>query len=543
MQLAEALQVLKGMGGIPPEQRAHLDVLQGLPAAQQEAVVLSALAALKGKIGIPSAGPQTRAYFSKADLILYGGEPGGGKTALEVLLALNEHIRSLIVRRSFVDLDGVLHTLDKIIGVPNSARGGNRPYFATPDGRVIDFMGMGDDVGGKQGNPHDLICVDEAAQIPIEQIRLLFGWLRTDKPGQRCRMVMCSNPPLDSVGDWLVEYFAPWLDHRHPNPAEDGELRYFLPNEDDDGYRECGPGDTMLLNGMMVRAQSRTFIRAKVSDNPYYNQDDYAKSLASLPKEVRERLMTGNFMASREDPQWQAMPSEWVRAAVARWKAQPPMGVPMCSIGVDVAQGGTDNTVLARRHDGWFAPLIVEEGKKTPGGTDVAALVLKHRFDNAKVIIDVGGGWGGDAHGHLMKQQVDSVAYMGVKVSLKRTADMQLKFTNVRTEAYWRFREALDPDQRGGSPISLPDDRRLISDLTSPFYKIGPNGIEVEPKDQLVKRLKRSTDRGDAVVMAWWSGAKMATDWDNWPAKHGNARHVPRVIMGRQPQTARKGAR
>jgi hypothetical protein len=523
MQLAEVLQAYNG-----------------LPPDQQKTIAADAVAATKGMRGVPSPGPQTEAYMSLADVMLYGGEPGGGKTALEVLLALNEHRRSLIVRRSFVDLDGVLHTLDNVVGQPNVAKGGNRPYYETDDGRVIDFMGMGDDLGGKQGNPHDLICVDEAAQIPEVQIRMLMGWLRTDSPGQRCRVVMGSNPPLDSVGDWLIDYFAPWLDDRHPNPAEPGELRWFLPNESDDGFTECGPDDTMMLNGMLVRAQSRTFIRAHVSDNPYYDQEQYAKSLASLPKEMRERLMTGNFMASREDPQWQCIPSSWVRAAVARWREQPPMGVPMCSIGVDVAQGGTDNTVLARRHDGWFAPLIVEEGKKTPGGTDVAALVMKHRHDNAKVIVDVGGGWGGDAHGHLMKNQVDSVAYMGVKKSLKRTADMQLSLTNVRTEAYWRLREALDPDQRGGSPISLPNDKRLISDLTSPFYKIGPNGIEVEPKDQLVKRLKRSTDRGDAVVMAWWAGAKMATDWDNWPIKHGG--HATRVTTntGRKPLSARR---
>jgi hypothetical protein len=523
MQLAEVLELYRGL---PPDQKA--------------VVAADAVAATKTMRGVPSPGPQTMAYLSEADVMLYGGEPGGGKTALEILLALNEHRRSLVVRRSFVDLDGVLHTLDNIVGTPNAAKGGNRPYYETDDGRVIDFMGVGEDIGGKQGNPHDLICVDEAAQVPEVQIRSLMGWLRTDIPGQRCRVVMGSNPPLDSVGDWLIDYFAPWLDDRHPDPAEPGELRWFLPNENDDGFRECEPGDTMMLHGMVVKAHSRTFIRAHVSDNPYYDQEQYAKSLSSLPKEMRERLMSGNFMASREDPQWQLIPSAWVRAAVARWKETPPLGVPMCSIGVDVAQGGTDNTVLARRHDAWFAPLIVVEGKKTPGGTDVAALVLKHRHDNAKVIVDVGGGWGGDAHGHLMRNQVDSVAYMGVKKSFKRTSDNQLTLTNVRTEAYWRFREALDPDQRGGSPIALPNDKRLISDLTSPFYKIGPNGIEAEPKDQLVKRLKRSTDRGDAVVMAWWSGAKMATDWDSWPAKHGGTARKTIVTTGRKPLSSRR---
>lgn len=521
MQLAEVLQAYAG-----------------LPPAVQAKVAADAIAATKGMRFVPQPGPQTVGYLSKADVTLFGGKPGGGKTALEVGLALNEHRRSLIVRRSFVDLEGVLHTLDNILGKPNSAKGGNRPYYEAPDGRVIDFMGMGEDVGGKQGNPHDLICVDEAAQIPESQVRMLLGWLRTDVPGQRCRVVFGSNPPLDSTGDWLVEWFAPWLDSGHPNPAEPGELRYFLPNQDDDGYHECGPDDTIMMHGTLIRAQSRTFIPSHYTDNAFYDPEQYAKALASLPKEYRERMMSGNFMAAREDPPMQTIPTDWIKAAVARWKPQPPVGIPLCSIGVDVAQGGADSTVLARRHDSWFAPLIVVPGKETPGGTDVAALVMKHRYDGAKVIIDVGGGWGGDAHGHLMKQQVDSAAYMGVKKSLKRTADNQLTFSNVRTEAYWRFREALNPDQRGGSCVAIPDDKRLISDLASPWYKVESNGIEVEPKEKLVKRLGRSTDRGDAVVMAWWSGAKMATDWDNWPAKHGGRAHIPKVNMGRKPLTA-----
>jgi hypothetical protein len=210
----------------------------------------------------------------------------------------------------------------------------------------------------------------------------------------------------------------------------------------------------------------------------------------------------------------------------------------MCSIGVDVAQGGADNTVLARRHDSWFAPLLVVPGEKTPGGTDVAALVMKHRHDGAKVIIDVGGGWGGDAHGHLCKNQVDSLAYMGVKKSLKRTADNQLTFSNVRTEAYWRFREALNPDQRGGSHIALPDDRQLLADLTAPKYEVRANGIEIEAKVKLIKRLGRSPDRGDAVVMAWWAGARMASHFYDWPV--GGNSNRPTVNTGRKPLSSRR---
>ena len=506
--------------------------LSAMPEAERTRLAKDSAQATRNLRFVPLPGPQTEAYLSEADVLLFGGSPGGGKTALEVGLALNDHRRSLIVRKSFVDLDGVLHTLDNLLGKKGSAIGGNRPRYESPSGdRVIHFMGMGEDLGGKQGNPHDLICVDEAAQLPEEQVRMLLGWLRTDVKGQRCRMVMGSNPPLDTVGDWLVEYFAPWLDDKHPNPAEPGELRYYLPNDDGNGYRECGPEERILMHGIEVSPQSRTFIPSSFTDNPFYDPLEYAKALAGLPDSVRKRLMSGNFMDARTDDPWQAIPTDWVREAMARWTSTPPVGVPMCSIGVDVAQGGDDNTVMAPRHDGWYAPLMVTPGKDTPNGTDVAGLVVSKRRDNAKVIVDIGGGWGGDAYAHLSKNNVDVVSYMGVKPSTRRTEDNQLHFTNVRTEAYWRFREALNPGQVGGSRIQLPNDRVLLSDLTTPTYKIVSGGIKLESKEDVVDRLKRSPDRGDAVVMAWWSGAKMEDSYQTWREGTGKNR-LPKVNTG-----------
>lgn len=505
-----------------------------MPEAERAAVEKTAMAATKKMVFVPSPGPQTMAYRSQADVLLFGGSPGGGKTALECGLALNEHKRSLIVRRNFVDLAGVLHTLDNIVGKPNCAVGGNRPvYRKDEEGGVIDFMGMGDDIGGKQGNPHDLICVDEAAQLPEDQFRMLLGWLRTDIPGQRCRVVLGSNPPLDTVGDWLVGYFAPWLDPKHPRPALEGELRYFLPNEDGIGDRECEPDEWVMLHGVKVTPQSRTFISSKFTDNPFYDKEQYAKSLAGLPDAARQALMSGNFLTERRDDVWQAIPTEWVRAAQARWGPRPPVGVPMCAIGQDVAQGGADSTTLAIRYDAWFDKLVVVDGKDTPDGKSAAGVAIRHRRDGAEVIVDIGGGWGGDCYAHLRENGVNAKSYMGVKPSTKRTVDGTLKFFNVRSEAYWRLREALDPSQEGGSQIALPPDPILLSDLCAPLYSIDGNGIKLESKEQVVKKLMRSPDRGDAVVMAWWSGVKQANMQGGWGA-HKRGRRSPRVVMGHQ---------
>ena len=183
----------------------------------------------------------------------------------------------------------------------------------------------------------------------------------------------------------------------------------------------------------------------------------------------------------------------------------------MCAIGVDVAQGGADKTVLAIRHDGWFAPLVSFPGTDTPDGPAVAGKVFSKWRDNATVIIDCGGGYGGGALTHLQSNGVICHGYVGSKASIGRTGDKQLCFTNTRSEAYWRFREALDPEQPGGSPIFLPEDAELVAELIQPDYFLMTNGkIAITPKEEVTKELGRSPDKSDAVIMAWWRGDKMA---------------------------------
>jgi hypothetical protein len=515
-------EILTKLNGMAPDARAEAEAL--------------ALDQTKNMVFIPQPGPQTQAYLSKADVLLFGGSPGGGKTALGVGLALNEHTRSLIVRKEFVDLDGVIHTLSNVLkGDTSNLVGGNRPEYRKANG-IIHFQGLGKDIDGKQGNPHDYIYVDEAAQLPEDMVRMLIGWLRTDIEGQRCRVVLGSNPPLNAVGDWLITYFGPWLDDRHPNPAKEGELRYFLPTQNGLGDRECKADDFIYIEGVKVMAQSRTYISSKFTDNKYYDPEAYAKSLSGLPPSVRNRLISGNFLLARPDAEMQCIPTDWVIEANNRWEEKPPQGVPMCAIGADVAQGGTDKTVLAIRYDGWYAPLKWYPGVDTPDGKAVAGKILMHRRDNATVVVDLGGGWGGDCYGHLKENQIESVGYMGVKASNQRTKDRDLKFTNVRTEAYWRFREALDPSQEQGSTICLPNDTELKADLTTPTYEVTSQGIKLMSKEKVKEILGRSPDKGDAVVMAWWAGLKQRNIQGGFKMRN----QPPKVIVGHEKAKRRR---
>jgi hypothetical protein len=53
-----------------------------------------------------------------------------------------------------------------------------------------------------------------------------------------------------------------------------------------------------------------------------------------------------------------------------------------------------------------------------------------------------------------------------------------------------------------GYKLELPPDARLKAELCSPRYELMASGIKVESKKDLFKRLGRSTDSADAVLMA-----------------------------------------
>lgn len=525
--------------------------IEGLSSEERQALV-EQVAPLKERMRfVPLPGPQTEAYLSEADVLLYGGQAGGGKSYLLMGLASQEHMRSIIFRRESSQTDGLEEAGKQIIGDTARFNGTEKEWSWGSALRSVKLAGMKDpgDWNKHAGRERDLFGFDEAGEFLRDQVASLLAWNRGPE-GQRCRVVLASNPPRSSDGYWMTEWFAPWLDIQHADRAEPGELRWAIMVNSPAGLTPQwvdGP-DAVEAAGEWHKPLSFTFIPAALSDNPYRNTPEYRAKLNSLPEPLRSQLLYGDFSAGGEDAQNQTIPTEWIKEAMARWRPQAPVGVPQCAIGTDVAQGGTDQTVLATRHDGWYAPLEAVPGSETPSGAEVAGKVLARRRDGAVVIVDLGGGWGGDALTHLAVNigHENVIGYMGVKVSMRRTRDNQLRFKNVRTEAWWRFREALDPYQAGGSPIALPEDRELLADLAAPTFTTvsekGGMAIAIEPKDKLVARLGRSPDKGDAVVMAWYAGPKAVTDFKEWEKRRVGTLggRAPKVIMGRDSARRRR---
>lgn len=458
----------------------------------------------------PLPGPQTMAYQSSADIIGYGGAAGGGKTDLACGKALMHHRKVMMLRRVGTELTGIEDRLEELIGNKNGYNGQKKIWRLTRPDNVamqIEFASLPNagDERGYQGRPHDFLVFDEAANFLESQVRFLLGWLRTTTPGQKCQALLTFNPPTSAEGRWIIEFFAPWLDPKHPVPAQPGELRWFATIEGKDV--EVEDGTPFVHDGETITPLSRTFIPSRVSDNPYLMGTGYMATLQALPEPLRSQMLYGDFQAGIEDDPWQVIPTAWVEAAMARWKPKLPKP-PMDSMGVDVARGGRDNTVLARRHDMWFDEPLAYPGTATPDGPTVAGLVIAGCRDGAVIHLDVIG-VGSSPYDFLnnARQQV-----IGVNVSEKAAGtdrSGRLRFFNLRSELWWRMREALDPANNTG--IELPPDNRLRADLCAPTWELAGSVVKVEGREDIHKRIGRSPDWASAYVLALMDSPKQST--------------------------------
>lgn len=440
------------------------------------------------------------AFLSRADELFYGGAAGGGKTDLLIGLAVECHSQSALFRRVYTNLKGVIRRSRDIIG-DSAKENKSDKSWSFYDNRSLEFGAVQyeDNKTDWQGRPHDLKGFDELPEFTKTQYEFICGWNRSTDPNQRVRVVATGNPPIDETGNWIIERWGAWLDDKHPNPAKAGELRWYATIDGQE--REFTTGDAVIVGNETIYPRSRTFIPATLDDNPYYSQDNrYRSILQSLPEPLRSKLLYGDFKASALPDPFQVIPTAWVQLAQARWKERPKPDSPLIAVGLDPARGGGDSMALAKRYDNWFDEITAWPGLIVKDGPIAAELVRQTLGKEVPGTVNV------DVIG------VGSSAYDSLKVmynvkpinvasgSSYRDRSGKLKMRNLRAEYYWRMRDALDPEF--GDDVALPPGNEIIADLCSARYTVSVSGVLIESKDEIKKRLGRSPDKGESILLA-----------------------------------------
>jgi len=519
--------------------------LDALPERERKEVIDTARKATANMLWVPNPGPQTDAYFSPADWLFYGGSAGGGKSALLLGLAVNEHQFSRIFRRHFKDIDGVGGLAGALQAILGSWDGYNsqRHTWRLPE-REIEFGAFtnAQEAEAYQGRPADFFGFDEITQFQRDLVRFITVWNRTTKPGQRCRVVMAGNPPVTPEGLWVIEDFAPWLDPRHPNPAKPGELRYFttIDGKEDVEVDADWVGEDKF--GKILRPKSRTFIPASLADNPDLLDTDYASTLANLPKHLRDAFLDGKFRATLDDAERQIIPTEWIVAAQQRFMLRQGdlINLPMSAVGVDVADGGRDRMAVTPLHGTTFGPARIKPGEEVKTTEEKVSLVVSVARDDPQINVDCGGGYGGGVSSALESNNFNVVRCKGAEASNAMDRERTRGFANKRAEWVWRLREGLDPEH--GDNIALPPGRGLLMELAAFREKAHPDSrkiIAVEGNDEITARLGRSPDEAWSVIFAWAEpGAQRKQERSSTRKRHGAG--LPRVqrqyskVTGRQ---------
>jgi hypothetical protein len=451
-----------------------------------------------------------------------------------LILATRHHRRSIIFRRVYDNLKEIMEKAEELLVEIARFNENKKLWRDIPGDRRLEFGSVQyvKDWLKYRGRPHDLKCFDELTEFEEEIYTNIIGWTRTTVPEQRCRVVATCNPPSKNQGAWIIKRWAPWLDPNHPNPAEPGEPRWFANIDGKD--TEVNDHLAFEYKGNRIIPTSRTFIPGRLDDNPYLRETTYRSVLQGMPEPLRSQLLYGDFSIGLKDEADQLIPTEWVTAAMKRWQKRyfPNYEV----LGVDVSRGGADSTVIAGRIGLWIDTLFIHDGLETADGDRVAKLVLEHVTANTEVNIDVVG-VGSSPYDYLKRELGRNRIHPLSAGMSSKTCDRTgtLTFKNKRSEWLWHLRELLDPVY--GLSIELPDDDKLLADLTTPkwtchwikypesenqkisYDEVGDRQveirgmIEIESKDEIKKRLGRSTDRGDGVSYAFATVERSEHDW------------------------------
>ena len=257
------------------------------------------------KILKPQEGPQEIFLSTPADIAVYGGAAGGGKTYALLLEASrntkNPKFGAVIFRRQSIQItqegglwDSSFEVYGEISGaLPKTSprkhwrfRSGARVSFAHIDGDKDLMKWMGSQIA--------LIGYDELTHFTENQFFYMLSRNRSTCGVKPYVRATC-NPDADS---WVAKLISWWIDQDtgYPIPEKSGKIRYMARVNNNLVWSDSK--EDLVAQGIdELEIKSFTFIASTLRDNKILmmTNPQYYANLKALPEVERERLLNGNW--------------------------------------------------------------------------------------------------------------------------------------------------------------------------------------------------------------------------------------------------------
>jgi hypothetical protein len=279
----------------------------------------------------PQPGPQTEFLKSSADIAIYGGQAGGGKSWALLASAGSFHdikgYGAVVFRRESPQITNEGGLWDESMAMYPLL--GAKPNLSTLDWRFPSGANIGfrhlqheSDMLSWQGTQLAMIGFDELTHFTENQFWYLLSRNRSmctwvDSAGKthviRPFMRATTNPVPedDPVGGWVRRLIDWWIDKEsgYAIPERSGVIRWLARVSGELMFADTAEELQRKLPARAdIRPKSLTFIPAKLSDNPAMLRvnPDYMSTLMALPTIERQRLAEGNWNAERVGAEWPA---------------------------------------------------------------------------------------------------------------------------------------------------------------------------------------------------------------------------------------------
>ena len=261
----------------------------------------------------PQAGPQTMFMASPADIVIYGGAAGGGKTYALLMEALrHKNVKgfgAVIFRHNYNQITaegGLWDASHKIFDqIPDAhPRKSPKLHWRFDGGGKLNFAHIEreDDLGSWQGTEIAYIGFDELTHFTKHQFLYMLSRNRSTCGVKPYVRATC-NPDADS---WVADFISWWIDQNtgYPIPERSGQVRWMVNINDVIFWFSTREEGTRFAIEQGIESEiaeklpkSVTFIASKLEDNKALMENDpgYIANLLAMTEVDKERLLNGNW--------------------------------------------------------------------------------------------------------------------------------------------------------------------------------------------------------------------------------------------------------